>query len=205
MGKYVEIAKVQLEYNIWKHLCISLFLLAVSPLFLGVSNLDPEQSARVLEIYVALIGIILFVPVFLPEQNRDLWYVVKARYTSMFSVYLTRLVISFVITAVLIGIYMAVMRAGNCGMETGKYYFGTLAEAAAFGGLGVFACSVSDNLIAGYMIPLVYYAAALGAGTKYLGMFYPFGMLTDYRTKYWLLAAGIILMMSGIIFFRRKR
>lgn len=100
---------------------------------------------------------------------------------------------------------MAVMRAGNCGMETGKYYFGTLAEAAAFGGLGVFACSVSDNLIAGYMIPLVYYAAALGAGTKYLGMFYPFGMLTDYRTKYCLLAAGIILMMSGIIFFRRKR
>ena len=69
MGKYVEIAKVQLEYNIWKHLCISLFLLAVSPLFLGVSNLDPEQSARVLEIYVALIGIILFVPVFLPEQK----------------------------------------------------------------------------------------------------------------------------------------
>lgn len=205
MGKYVQITKVQLKYNIWKHLCISVLLLAVSPLFLGVSNLEPEQSARVLEIYVALIGIILFVPVFLPEQNRDLWDVVKARYTSMFSVYLTRLIISFVITAVLIGIYMAAMRAGNCRMETGKYYFGTLAEAAAFGGLGIFACSISDNLIVGYMIPLVYYAAALSAGSKYLGMFYPFGMLTDYRTKYWLLAAGILLMISGIILFRRKR
>ena len=123
MGKYVEIAKVQLEYNIWKHLCISLFLLAVSPLFLGVSNLDPEQSARVLEIYVALIGIILFVPIFLPEQNRDLWDVVKARYTSMFSVYLTRLVISFVITAVLIGIYMAAMQGRKLRNGDGKILF----------------------------------------------------------------------------------
>lgn len=205
MEKYVQITKVQLKYNIWKHLCISAFLLAVSPLFLGVSNLEPEQSARVLEIYVALIGIVLFVPVFLPEQNRDLWDVVKARYTSMFSVYLTRMIINFLFTAVLIGIYMAAMKAGNCGMETGKYYFGTLAEAVAFGGLGVFACSVSDNLIVGYMIPLVYYALALGAGTKYLGVFYPFGMLTDYHTKYWMLAAGTVLMASGAIFFRRKR
>lgn len=205
MEKYVQITKVQLRYNIWQHLCISILLLAASPLILGISNLNAEQSARVLETYVALIGIILFVPVFLPEQNRDLWDVVKAKYTSMISVYLIRTVLSLFLSAALILVCIAVLKAGNCEMETGRYYFGTLAETIAFGGLGIFACSVSDNLIVGYMIPLAYYVVALSAGPGYLGVFYPFGMLTDYHTKYWLLAAGIILMLSGIILFRRKK
>lgn len=38
-------------------------------------------------------------------------------------------------------------------MEPAKYYFGTMAEVIAFGGLRTFAYAVSGNLIAGYMIP----------------------------------------------------
>ena len=90
-------------------------------------------------------------------------------------------------------------------METGRYFFGTMAEILAFGGLGIFAYAVSDNLIVGYMIPLGYYIAATGAGYKYLGKLYPFGMLQDFTTKYWILAIGILLMAGGILLFRRKR
>ena len=68
--------------------------LAASPLILGLSNLDAAESAKVLETYVALIGIILFVPVFLPEQNRDLWELVKAKYMNITSVYLIRVGLS---------------------------------------------------------------------------------------------------------------
>ena len=74
-----------------------------------------------------------------------------------------------------------------------------------FGGLGIFAYAVSDNLIVGYMIPLGYYIAATGAGYKYLGKLYPFGMLQDFTTKYWILAIGILLMAVGLLLFRRKR
>ena len=71
--KYLEITKVQLKHHAWQHLLVSILLLAASPLVLGISNLDAAQSAKVLETYVALTGIILFVPVFLPEQDWDLW------------------------------------------------------------------------------------------------------------------------------------
>lgn len=204
-GKYLEITKVQLKHNAWQHLLVSLLLLAAAPLVMGISNLNEEQSAKVLETYVALIGIILFVPVFLPEQDRDLWDVVKARYTKITAVYLTRILISFLFSILLTLLFLLVMREGNCEMEPVKYYFGTMAEVIAFGGLGIFACAFSDNLIVGYMIPLGYYVAGISAGYKYMKKLYPFGMLTDYETKYWILAAGIVLMASGILLFRRRR
>lgn len=205
MGKYLEITKVQLKHNAWQHLLISVLLLAASPLILGISNLDSAQSAKVLETYVALVGILLFVPVFLPEQDRDLWDMVKARYTKITTVYLTRILISVAFSALLTLLFLMVMKAGNCEMEPVKYYFGTMAEVIAFGGLGIFAYAVSDNLIVGYMIPLGYYVAGISAGYKYMKKLYPFGMLTDYETKYWILAAGIVLMACGILLFRRRR
>ena len=203
--KYLDIIKVQLKHNAWQHLLVSILLLAASPFVLGISNLDSAQSAKVLETYVALVGILLFVPVFLPEQDRDLWDVIKARYAKITTVYLTRILISFVFSSLLTLLFLLVMKAGNCEMEPAKYYFGTMAEVIAFGGLGIFAYAVSGNLIAEYMIPLGYYAAGISAGYKYMQKLYPFGMLTDYETKYWILAAGLVLMGCGIMLFRRRR
>ena len=201
--KYLEITKVQLKHNAWQHLLVRILLLAASPFVLGISNLDAAQSAKVLETYVALVGILIFVPVFLPEQDRDLWDVIKVRYTKITTVYLTRILISFVFSSLLTLLFL--LKAGNCEMEPVKYYFGTMAEVIAFGGLGIFAYAVSDNLIVGYMIPLGYYVAGISAGYKYMKKLYPFGMLTDYETKYWILAAGIVLMACGVLLFRRRR
>ena len=59
-------------------------------------------------------------------------------------------------------------------------------------------------MIVGYMMPLVYYVAAVGGGAKYMKWFYPFGMLTDYSTKYWIFAAGLVCAVAGI-WIRGKR
>lgn len=150
-------------------------------------------------------GILLFVPVFLPEQDRDLWDVIKAKYTNIMSVYLARILISLFFSALLTLAFLLVMKAGNCEIEPVKYYFGTMAEVIAFGGIGIFAYAVTDNLIVGYMIPLGYYVAGIMAGYQHMKKFYPFGMLTDYDTKYWILAAGLVLMGCGIMLFRRRR
>lgn len=93
---------MQFRHNAWQHLLLSVLLLAASPLVLGISNLDASQSAKVLETYVALVGILL----------------------------------SLLFSALLTLIFLLVMRAGDCEMEPVKYYFGTMAEVIAFGGLG---------------------------------------------------------------------
>lgn len=180
-------------------------MLILSPLVLGIRNLNGVQSAKVLETYVALIGIILFTPVFLPEQNKDLRDLITSKYTKIAEIYGVRIFLGMVTALLFVFIYMMVMRTGNCEMELGKYFFGTVAEIIVFGGLGVFAYGVSDNLIIGYMAPLMYYAAAIGMGEKYLRKLYPFGMVSDYQTKYWLLVVGVILLAAGIIVRCRRK
>ena len=180
-------------------------LLLLSPLILGIRNLDGAQSAKVLETYVALIGIILFPPIFLPEQNQDLRDLIASKSTDIAGIYSVRIVLSLIAALLLAGVYMLVMRSGNCEMEAGKYFFGTMAEIIAFGGLGIFAYGLSNNLIIGYMAPLVYYAAAIGLGIEHMKKLYPFGMTIDFATKYWLLAAGVILAAAGILIRRKRR
>lgn len=204
MEKYCAIGKKQLRHNAWLHILVCAAMLLFSPLVLGIQNLDQVQSAKVLETYVALIGIILFTPVFLPEQNRDLRDLITSKYTRITEIYCIRILLSLTAAVLMVATYMTVMKSGSCEMEFGKYFFGTMAEIIAFGGLGVFAYGLSDNLIIGYMAPLVYYAAAIGMGAGYLKKFYPFGMIIDFQTKYWLLTAGIILMAAGVIIRDKK-
>ena len=90
MEKYYEVGKEYLRHHAAPSFAAAAALLILSPLVVGIRNLDTAQSARVLETFVALIGILLFVPIFLPEQDRALRDVVSARYIRMEKVYSVR-------------------------------------------------------------------------------------------------------------------
>ena len=205
MERYCGIIKEQMKHNGLWQILLSAVILLLSPLILGLRNLDAVQSAKVLEMYVALIGIILLVPVFQPEQNKDLRDLIQSKYTKISVIYSVRVLAAICIGGLMLLIYMFVMKQGNCEMETGKYFFGVMAEILAFGGLGILAYSLSDNVVIGYMAPAVYYVAAYGGGAKYLKKFYPFGMVTDYDTKYVLFAAGLVCILFGIIIRGKSR
>lgn len=205
MEKYFQIEKVNLKYHISLHVLVCILLLAVSPLFLGVANLSAEDTAKVLERYAALIGIILVTPVFLPEQDKNLRDLVCAKYVNSTSVYLVRILGNVFLLAVLLGFYMLMLHIGGCTFPAVKYFLGTLSEMLFFGGLGLCFYGITDNLAAGYMAPVVYYMSATGSGPKYLGLLYPFSMSAgSYREKYFLLAAAVLLIAGGI-FFRCRR
>ena len=102
----------QLRHNLTWQTVISIAFLLFSPLILGIRNVDIVQSAKVLEMYVALIGIILFVPVFQPEQNQDLRNLISSKYTSIVFIYGIRVILSMLIGGILLLIYMQVMRYG---------------------------------------------------------------------------------------------
>ena len=205
MEKYYEVGKEYLSHHAAPSFAAAAALLILSPLVVGIRNLDTAQSARVLETFVALIGILLFVPIFLPEQDKALRDTVSARYTRMETIYSVRAALALAGTMLYLLLYMLAMQSGDCRMEFGRFYLGTLCEMAAFGGLGVLSYALCDNLVAGYMIPLFYVIAAMGGGEKYLGKFYPFQMIGDYSSKYWLGAAGVLCLAEGILLRGRKR
>lgn len=205
MERYWQIEKVNLKYHVPLHFLVCILLLGISPFLMGVENLSAIDTAKVLERYVALIGIIMVTPIFLPEQDREIRELVYAKYTKGASVYLVRLLGNMFILAVLLGIYIFVLKNNNCEFPAVRYYFGVFAEILFFGGLGLFSYGISDNLVIGYMASVVYYIIAVGSGDKYLKMFYPFSMSLERYGEKFCLFAGAVVLAAGGIYFRCKK
>lgn len=206
MERYWQIEKVNLKNNIPIHAAVCVLMLLLSPFLMGVANLGAQDSAKVLEMYVALTGIVLIPPVFLPEQDHDIRELIFSKYTDSQVVYLIRLLGNIFLLAFMLSVYIGMLRYHGCEFSAGKYFCGTLAEMFFLGGLGLFFYGLSDNFVIGYMVPIVYYIAAVGGGEKYLRMFYPFSMVRgSYDEKVWLLAAAALLAGAGIRIRCRKR
>ncbi len=198
METCVEIGKVNLKYHLSRHLLIAAAFLVMSPLLISVRNLEPAQTAQSLEMYAALIGIILLVPIFLPDQDKNIRDLTAAKYTPPLKVQMVRLAESFIFLVLLLGAFTLYLKTGGCEFPVLEMYAGVLSEALFLGGLGIAAYGLSDNVIIGYMIPIVYYAVNF-SGDKYLKNFYLFSMMQDrYEPKIWLACAGVVLICAGL-------
>lgn len=205
MEKYWEIAKENAKHNLAVHTGISILLLCLSPLVLGVKNLTAQDTAKVLEMYVALIGIILLPPIFLPEQNPDIRDLIRSKYTKITVIYSIRAAEAILVLGILLGAYLGMLSGNGCQMDPLLYFAGTLSEMMFMGGIGILCCSLFDSLIAGYMVPVFYYITAMGSGQKYLQVFYPFAMSAgNYSGKWWLFGGGILMITAGIWLRGRK-
>jgi hypothetical protein len=174
MKLYLEIGKVNFKISIRPHMIFTLILLLLSPAFMGIRNLDAAGSAIVLEKYVALIGIVMLVPTFYPEQDRSICDVVEAKLVHMNKVYIIRLVMSLMVVTGLILSYMLVMKYNNCTFDFPAYFAGILGECILLGGLGPFAYSLTDHIIAGYMAAIIYYMLSLFGSSRSMGILYLF-------------------------------
>lgn len=206
MERYWQIEKINLKYNVPLHILVCALILGLSPFLVGVANLEKQDTAKVLEMYAALIGIVMLTPIFLPEQSKEIRELAGSKYMKSSSVYLLRFIGNGLILAFFLAIYTAVLRRNHCVFPVVCYFLGTYAEMLFMGGLGIFSYGLCDNLIAGYMLPLFYYIIAMGSGNRFLKLFYPFSMAAgSYTEKYVLVAAGIFLTAGGIALRCRRK
>lgn len=198
--RYLQIAKEYLKHHYAGHLLAALLFCAAAPLIVGMEALDARQSAQVMEMYLTMIGIILLVPIFWPDQNKDIRDLLASKEMPVIQIHLVRLLEALLILAVMTGGFLFRMRYGECTFEFAKSFWGTYATCVFMGGLGVFVYGIFDNLPVAYMIPMVYYICNYGAGKKYMGPFVLFSMMGgSYTEKIWLGTAGIILLAGGIL------
>jgi len=201
LGKYTQIAKVNLKNNLLPHLLISFVMLGLSPLLMGVENLNAANTAKVLEMYVALIGIILLTPIFLPEQNKDLKELVEAKFTTMSSVYIVRVCESLICLMILVGGYIFLLQHNSCSFPVMKFFLGTLSEAIFLGGMGLFTYSLFDQIAIAYMLPIMFYILSIGGGKKLMKDYYLFSMIYGgFEEKVYLVITGLLMISMGIAF-----
>lgn len=65
-AKCGKIAAVNLKHNLVWHILLAAAFLCIAPVFFGMTRLDPVNTAKLLENFVVLTGIILLVPYALP-------------------------------------------------------------------------------------------------------------------------------------------
>lgn len=205
MEKYWQIEKVNFKYNAALHILVCIIILGLAPVLMGVANLGKQDSAKVLEMYVALIGIVMLTPVFLPEQAKEIRDLTASKYMKSAYVYAVRFVGNSAALAVFLILFVAMLKSNHCEFPVIPYFFGTYVEMLFMGGLGLFFYGLCDNLVIGYMMPIMYYIAAIGSGSKFLKFFYPFSMVRGSYTEKWALAAAGALFIIGGIALRCRR
>lgn len=196
-----------LRYHYWFHLGLTALFVAAAGAILSFRNLDAGGAAKVMEMYGILSGIVLFVPLFMPEADAEIWLLEKSKAMSMWSLYLGRLLVAVFVLAVVIAVFILRLLLGGCEFEAANLGWLSFCEAFFLGGIGFFAGAVTNQVVIGYMLSFMYFVGNIG-GAKYfgkLGLFPAMRMQGDGTSWIWFLAAGIFLVAGGILIRERKR
>ena len=100
----------------------------------------------------------------------------SSKYMPMAKLYGIRMTQAIIYLMLLLGIYMCVLKAGNCEFAFLKLYMGELATIVFLGGMGIFFYALTDQVVVGYMIPLLYYMLNITISPNKIKVFYLFSM-----------------------------
>ena len=97
-----SLARMNIRHNSILHIALSAAVLLLTPVLFGIAELDALAAAVPLEMFVALIGIILLTPVFQPEHTPGTEELVAAKYVGCGIIYAIRVLYSLGILMLLI-------------------------------------------------------------------------------------------------------
>lgn len=203
---YYQIQKVNIKHNMLPHIIAGAACLLVSPLMIGMKNLDSCQTAKVIEIFFSLFGILLFVPVFMPELNKSVGDLIASKKEPMGALLFMRFLTSLFLTAAILFGFLTALRFGNCRFPFYQSFYGAMANCLFLGGMGMLFFSLFNHMALAYMMPVLYYIICYGGGKKYLGNFYLFSMMWgSFQEKHFIMAAAAIMIFLAITLRSRQQ
>lgn len=205
MQKYLKIGVSYLRGQYLPHLLLTIVFSLASAGIMSFRNLDEMQSARVLEMYVSFGGILLLTPLFMPEQNVEIWQLEKSKATPMWQIYLVRVLIAVPAMLIIFSIFPFLLEKNGSVVLWDKMWIGGISEMFFLGAIGFFVSAVTNQVVIGYMLAVIYYVANIGA-SKHLGKLGLFQMLRGhYDFAGWMMAVGLVLLAAGILLRERRK
>ncbi|HAG45108.1 MAG TPA: ABC transporter permease [Clostridium sp.] len=196
----LALIKINLKLSTLANLAFSVAFLFALPFIQGTSNLNAVSSAICLENYVSIIGIILLVPIFAPEEEGEIDEIVASKPMLQFIPYAVRIILNLVIIFVLVGSFTLILKYKGCDFPLIKYMLGAFLLAVFLGSVGLCSSAISGSTILGYMASIGYLILNMATKNKYVGNFYILSMKNDsFDEKYWLLGGSIVLILIAIV------
>lgn len=199
MKKSVKIAVNFLKLQYYPHLVLSLLLCLCSGFVVSFRNLTASQSAKVIEMYVIFVGIVLLTPLFMPEQDKEIFNVIKTKKTPMWQIYTIRLIIAVSLCIAIVAAFLYVLDNSNSTVEFTKMWLGGVSEVIFLGSIGYAVSGITNQVILGYMASIMYYMVNMGASNKFkkLGLFQMAKGNYDFTSFMFVIA--VVLLLAGIV------
>lgn len=205
MEKYFKLGVSYLKGQYLPHLLLTLLFCFMSTGFLSFRNLELYQSAKVLEMYVSFVGILLMTPLLMPEQDREIWELERSKATPMWRIYLVRLILAFLVMAAVSVVFPFILEQNGSEFLWDKMWIGGFSEMFLLGAVGFAASALTNQVVIGYMLAVIYYVSNIG-GKKYFGKLALFQMMGgSYDFAVWMLAAGVVLIVVSVVIRERIR
>lgn len=196
---YYQIQKVNIKHNMLPHIAAGAVCLLVSPFMIGMKNLDSYQTAKVIEVFFSLFGILLFIPVFMPDINESIVDLIASKKESMGILLFMRFLTSLCLAAAILLGLLCALHVGNCQFSFYQGFYGGMANCLFLGGMGMLFFALFNHMALAYMMPVLYYIICYGGGKKYLGSFYLFSMMWgSFAEKHFIMAAALIMICLSI-------
>lgn len=197
MERYLGLEKTFLKRHYYPHLLITLLVCLLSGGIMSFRSLTQAQAAQVMEMYVAVTGIVLLTPLFMPEQDRDIWRLEQSRVLPMWKLYLLRIVTALAVLAAVVTVFVGILAGSSEGLALWPLWLGGFCEAVFLGSMGYFVSALTNQSVLGYMISILYYAVNVGASDR-LGVMGLFQMMREKEGFIIpMLAASCVLLSLG--------
>lgn len=199
MTKLVYVVKKNIRHELMIHLSLAIVLCLLVPMVFSLNDLDQYLASLPLETIVILTGVVILVPLFLPEQDKAVFDVMYTKQTPPLYVNIVRTVYSILSVLLIPAVFLLAMHLLHSDVRM-VHYLGTVSSALFLGGLGALVFAVSNNISVSYMVPVIWYVMCMGAG-KHLKMF-DVMMMSHGKIdpKSLQLIIGLVLLAAAVIF-----
>lgn len=204
MERYLNAGGSFIRRQYAPHILLTVLFCVMSGFFVSFRNLDASQAAKVMEMYIAFTGILLLTPLFMPEQNREIWLLERSKATPLWQLYLIRVLEAVMLLMMVVTVFVFLLRQGGSVFSVGSLWLGSFAEIFFLGSIGFFVSGITNQVILGYMVSVLYFMVNIG-GSKYLGKFALFQMMKgSYDFAALMLPTAFLLLAGGIILRERR-
>lgn len=201
MEKVIKLTSSFFKVHYFPFVVGGIFLTLFLPYVVGVRNSDVIMSAFIVERFFTLIGILLFIPLFLPDVNLEALTIIRTKTTPYWHILCIRFALIMTTTTALTFVFLWTLRLNHATFPFDTFFLGTLAIIIFLGGLSSFSFSLSRQPIIGLMASLIYYFACMFGGHRYLGQFYLFNLANfDWQSRLLLFTVGSVLMGLSVLY-----
>lgn len=200
MEKSIKLSSCFLRFHYWPFIVFGALGTLVMPYLAGMDNLALPQSAYVLEHFFSIVGLVVLLPLYLPDVDSEALDIIRTKKTAYLRVILTRLVIILATGMVLLLLFLLLLGWHHSKVDFLRFFLAEEANLVFLGGLSALGFVVAKHPIPGLMLPMLYYVISLFTGKKYLKHLYLFTLPDkDWGSKVLLFAVGCTMLAGSML------